>query len=36
MPLFDSHSSSCVVCLMKKSIIYFFVLVNGQITSYNC
>ena len=32
MPLFfDSHSSSCVLCSMKKSIIYFIVLVNGQI-----
>ena len=32
MPLFfDSHNSSCVLCLMNKSIIYFIVLVNGQI-----
>jgi hypothetical protein len=32
MPLFfDSHSSSCVLCSMKKSIIDFIVPVNGQI-----
>ena len=32
MPLFfDSHSSSCVLCSMKKSIVYFIVIVNGQI-----
>ena len=32
MPLFfDLHSSSCVLCSMKKSIIYLIVIVNGQI-----